>query len=404
MLKIDAIHLREINMPLAHPFETSFGLTTGRRILLVELESDGLTAWGECVAGEHPYFSDEMIDTAWIITETELVPRLLEAELSAGGECPDLFKPVRGHRMAKAALENAMWDLQAQVEDVPLWELLGGIREKIPCGVSIGIQPSPEKLLDTVEKELAAGYQRIKLKCKHGWDTNIFEAVRKRWPEILLSCDANSAYRMKDLDHIASWDQFKLLMIEQPLWYDDFYFHAMLQKRIKTPICLDESIRNRRDALAAIDMESCKIINIKVGRVGGFSEAIAVHNAAEERGIPVWWNVRDRYRPRTQHRALVVAKLLAAGRRLGLQPLLDTGHRRATGYGKCQGRDRSADDSWLRLPHPERPYRSSDGAQDNVARQGTSHCLAVGNRKAYLVSGQWGVEENLYRLLIGHRG
>ena len=288
MLKIDAIHLREINMPLAHPFETSFGLTTGRRILLVELESDGLTAWGECVAGEHPYFSDEMIDTAWIITETELVPRLLEAELSAGGECPDLFKPVRGHRMAKAALENAMWDLQAQVEDVPLWELLGGIREKIPCGVSIGIQPSPEKLLDTVEKELAAGYQRIKLKCKHGWDTNIFEAVRKRWPEILLSCDANSAYRMKDLDHIASWDQFKLLMIEQPLWYDDFYFHAMLQKRIKTPICLDESIRNRRDALAAIDMESCKIINIKVGRVGGFSEAIAVHNAAEERGIPVW--------------------------------------------------------------------------------------------------------------------
>ncbi len=288
MLKIDAIHLREINMPLAYPFETSFGLTTGRRILLVELESDGHTAWGECVAGEHPYFSDEMIDTAWIIAETELAPRLLEAELSSGGECPDLFKPVRGHRMAKAALENAMWDLEAQVEGLPLSELLGGTRKVIPCGVSIGIQPSPEHLMDKIAQEVGAGYQRIKLKCKPGWDTKIFEAVRARWPEILLSCDANSAYRMKDIDHIASWDQFNLLMIEQPLWYDDFYFHAMLQKRLETAICLDESIRNRRDALAAIDMGSCRIINIKVGRVGGFSEAIAVHNAAAERGIPVW--------------------------------------------------------------------------------------------------------------------
>jgi O-succinylbenzoate synthase len=288
MLKIDAIHLREINMPLAYPFETSFGLTTGRRILLVELESDGRTAWGECVAGEHPYFSDEMIDTAWIITETELATRLLEADLSSGGECPNLFKPVRGHRMAKAALENAMWDLEAQVEGVPLSELLGGTRKVIPCGVSIGIQPSPEHLMDKIATEVGAGYQRIKLKCKPGWDTKIFEAVRARWPDILLSCDANSAYRMKDIDHIASWDQFNLLMIEQPLWYDDFYFHAMLQKRLETAICLDESIHNRRDALAAIDMGSCRIINIKVGRVGGFSEAIAVHNAAAERGIPVW--------------------------------------------------------------------------------------------------------------------
>ncbi|CAN5663584.1 o-succinylbenzoate synthase [soil metagenome] len=288
MLKIDAIHLREINMPLAYPFETSFGLTTGRRILLVELESEGRTAWGECVAGEHPYFSDEMIDTAWIITETELAPRLLEAEISHGGDVPHLFKPVRGHRMAKAALENAMWDLEAQAEDVPLSELLGGIRKVIPCGVSIGIQPSLEQLMDKIATELSAGYQRIKLKCKPGWDTTIFEAVRERWPEIMLSCDANSAYRMRDFDHIAGWDQFNLLMIEQPLWYDDFYFHAMLQKRLETAICLDESIRNRRDALAAIDMESCRIINIKVGRVGGFSEAIAVHNAAAERGIPVW--------------------------------------------------------------------------------------------------------------------
>jgi O-succinylbenzoate synthase len=289
-MEIDAIHLREINLPLAHPFETSFGVTTARRILLIELECDGLTSWGECVAGEHPYFSEETIDTAWLITEAELALRLLDVdtELRGGGNCPHIFKQIRGHRMAKAAVENAVWDLEAQQKGVSLASLLGGTRQTIPCGVSIGIQASPERLMETIERELDAGYQRIKLKCKHGWDTKIFEAVRNRWPEILLSCDANSAYRMGDLDHIADWDQFKLLMIEQPLWYDDFYFHSMLQKRLETPICLDESIRNRRDALAAIDMDSCRIINIKVGRVGGFSEAIAVRNAAEERGIPVW--------------------------------------------------------------------------------------------------------------------
>ena len=288
MLIIDAVHLREINMPLAFPFETSFGLTTTRRILLVEIESDGMTAWGECVAGEHPYFSDECIDTAWIVTENELAPRLLGKELVGGGSCPDLFRQIRGHRMAKAALENAVWELEAQKKQVPLARLLGGTRSVIPCGVSIGIQASPAALMETIAKELEAGYQRIKLKCKPGWDTTIFEAVRARWPEILLSCDANSAYRIADIEHIAEWDQFKLLMIEQPLWYDDFYFHSMLQKRLETAICLDESIRNRRDALAAIDMESCRILNIKVGRVGGFSEAIAVHNVAAERGIPVW--------------------------------------------------------------------------------------------------------------------
>jgi O-succinylbenzoate synthase len=288
MLIIDAVHLREINMPLAFPFETSFGLTTTRRILLVEIESGGLTAWGECVAGEHPYFSDECIDTAWIVTEKELAPRLVGKEIVGGGSCPELFRQVRGHRMAKAALENAVWELEAQKKRVPLARLLGGTRSVIPCGVSIGIQPSPAALLETIAKELEAGYQRIKLKCKPGWDTKIFEAVRARWPEILLSCDANSAYRIADIDHIAEWDRFKLLMIEQPLWYDDFYFHSMLQKRLETAICLDESIRNRRDALAAIDMESCRILNIKVGRVGGFSEAIAVHNVAAERGIPVW--------------------------------------------------------------------------------------------------------------------
>ncbi len=287
-MNVDAIHLRELNMPLAFAFETSFGVTTARRVLLVEVESDGRSAWGECVAGEHPYFSEETIDTAWMVTQAELAPRLLDAEMEGGGDCPGIFRQVRGHRMAKAALENAVWELQAQQAGAPLAKLLGGVRTTIGCGVSIGIQRSVEALLETVEKELAAGYQRIKLKCKPGWDREIFEAVRGRWPEIRLSCDANSAYRMKDMEAIASWDEFDLLMIEQPLWHDDFYFHSMLQKRIDTPICLDESIRNRRDALAAIDMESCRVINVKVGRVGGFSEAIAVHNAAAERGVPVW--------------------------------------------------------------------------------------------------------------------
>lgn len=287
-MKIDAIILREIRMPLVQPFQTSFGTTTERRIMLIEIKAEGFTGWGECVAGEHPYFSDETIDTAWLVTAQELAPALASADPEHAGKCPAIFRQVRGHRMAKAALENAVWDLEAQMRDIPLCELLGGIRETIPCGVSIGIQPSLERQLEEIEKELAAGYQRIKLKCKPGWDVRVFEAVRNRWPDIMLSCDANSAYRMNDIEHLVDFDRFNLLMIEQPLWADDFYFHSLLQKRVDTAICLDESIRNRRDALAAIEMESCRIINIKNGRVGGFSEAIAVHNAAQERGIPVW--------------------------------------------------------------------------------------------------------------------
>jgi o-succinylbenzoate synthase len=287
-MRIDAIFLRELRLPLVQPFQTSFGTTTERRILLVELRGEGLSGWGECVAGEHPFFSDETIETAWYVIQQELAPALASADPEHGGKCPSIFRQVRGHRMAKAALENAVWDLEAQMRGVPLAKLLGGSRETIDCGVSIGIQPTMEKQLAEVEKEVAAGYQRIKLKCKPGWDVKMLDAVRNRWPEIELSVDANSAYRMNDLDHLVSFDDYSLLMIEQPLWYDDFYFHSMLQKRLVTPICLDESIRNRRDALAAIDMESCRIINIKCGRVGGFSEAIAVHNAAQERGVPVW--------------------------------------------------------------------------------------------------------------------
>jgi O-succinylbenzoate synthase len=287
-MKIDAIILRELQVPLVRPFETSFGVTRNRRIVLAEVRSEGLTGWGECTAGEHPFFSAESTDSAWQVIVNELGPMLAASAPEHGGDCPKVFRLVRGNRMAKATLENAIWDLEAQREGVSLSRLLGGVRDVIPCGVSLGIQATIPELMSTIERELAAGYRRIKLKCKPGWDTEVFEKVRNRWPEIMLSCDANSAYRLRDADHLVEFDAFDLLMIEQPLWHDDFYYHSMLQKRLETPICLDESIRNRRDALAAIEMESCKIINIKLGRVGGFSEAIAVHNAAQERGIPVW--------------------------------------------------------------------------------------------------------------------
>ena len=287
-MKIESIVLRELSMALVHPFETSFGETRERRVLLAEVRSEGLSGWGECTTGEHPYFSEESTDTAWVTILQELGPLLAAAEEQSGGKCPEIFRRVRGHRMAKATLENALWDLEAQMRGIPLYELLGGTRETIISGVSIGIQPSLEKLMEKVSTAISQGYQRIKLKCKPGWDVQMFEAVRNCWPDILLSCDANSAYRLRDADHLVGFDQFNLLMIEQPLWADDFYFHAMLQQRLDTAICLDESIRNRRDALAAIEMESCRIINIKLGRVGGFSEAIAIHNATLERGIPVW--------------------------------------------------------------------------------------------------------------------
>jgi O-succinylbenzoate synthase len=287
-MRIDAIILRELHMPLVRPFETSFGVTRERRVLLVEIHSEGLVGWGECTVGERPHFSGEWTDSAWQVITQELGQSLANENPEHGGDCPRIFRQVRDNPMAKATLENAIWDIEAQREGISLSRLLGGVQDTIPAGVSLGIQPSIPALMAIIEKELAAGYQRIKLKCKPGWDVKVFEAVRNRWPDITLSCDANSAYRMRDFDHIVSFDSFDLLMIEQPLWHDDFYFHSILQKRLNTAICLDESIRNRRDVLAAIEMESCRIINIKLGRVGGFSEAIAVHNAALERGIPVW--------------------------------------------------------------------------------------------------------------------
>ena len=275
-------------MPLVHFFETSFGRTTERRILLITLHTDGPEGWGECVAGEAPFYSEESVDTAWYATEKYLAPALLGKKIEKGAAVPALLKQIRGHRMAKGALENAVWDAEAQACNIPLSRLLGGTLQEIACGVSIGIQDSVEQLLDKIETELAAGYRRIKVKCKPGWDVQVFEKIRTRWPEILLSCDANSAYTLDQIEHLKQFDRFNLLMIEQPLWHDDFYFHAQLQKQIKTAICLDEVIHGRRDAQAAIELGACRIINIKVGRVGGFSEAMAVHDVAQNARIPVW--------------------------------------------------------------------------------------------------------------------
>jgi O-succinylbenzoate synthase len=287
-VKIEAVTLREIHMPLVHFFETSFGRTTARRILLLTVHTDGPEGWGECVAGEDPFYSEESGETAWYALERYLVPMVVGKTLEKAADLPAMLTRVRGHRMAKAALENALWDAEAQARQSPLSSLLGGRLQDIACGVSIGIQNSVEQLLEKIETEVGAGYRRIKVKCKPGWDVEVFERIRARWPEIVLSCDANSAYTLEQVEHLKKFERFNLLMIEQPLWHDDFYYHARLQKQLKTAICLDEAIHHRRDAQAAIELGACKIINIKVGRVGGFSEAVAIHDAAQAAAIPVW--------------------------------------------------------------------------------------------------------------------
>jgi O-succinylbenzoate synthase len=287
-MKIDSITLRELRMPLRYFFETSFGRTEERRVLLITADCEGIEGWAECVAGEGPFFSDEWVETAWATIREFLAPLLIGQSIAQAKDSAALMSRVRGHNMAKAALENSLWDAEAKATNQPLWKLLGGTRSEIDCGVSIGIQNSHEQLLEKIETELAAGYQRIKVKVKPGWDLEALAKIRKRWPNILLSCDANSAYRPYDLSHLKKFDEFGLLMIEQPLWHDDIFHHAKLQRELKSSICLDESIRHARDAETAIDLGACRIINIKVGRVGGFSEAIAVHDICERNKIPVW--------------------------------------------------------------------------------------------------------------------
>ncbi len=287
-MKVEAITLREIQIPLVHFFETSFGRVSNRRIILVTAHCDGVIGWGECVADDGPFYSSEWSETAWATTRQYLAPAILGRQMASASDCVPLMARIRGHRMAKAAVENALWDAEAKQKQIPLWKLLGGTLREIPCGVSIGIQDSIEQLLDKIEIELAVGYQRIKIKVKPGWDLSVLEKIRARWPRITLSCDANSAYTLNDIDHLRKFDQFNLLMIEQPLWDDDIYFHAELQRQLKTAICLDESIHHARDAEEAIETGACRIINIKVGRVGGFSEAIEVHDVCASKNIPVW--------------------------------------------------------------------------------------------------------------------
>ncbi len=287
-MKTESITLREIRMPLVHFFETSFSRVYGRRILLLSAQCEDVVGWGECVAAEDPFYSSEWIDTAWSTIKHYLAPVVLGRSLVAAHESAGAMAKIRGHRMAKAAIENALWDAESQQKQQPLWKLLGGTTREIQCGVSIGIQDSVEQLLEKIEYELAAGYRRIKVKVKPGWDINVLERIRSRWPEIVLSCDANSAYRLDEVEHLRKFDRFKLLMIEQPLWNDDIYYHARLQRELSTAICLDESIRHARDAAAAVETGACRIVNIKVGRVGGFSEARKVHDVCRDNDVPVW--------------------------------------------------------------------------------------------------------------------
>jgi o-succinylbenzoate synthase len=287
-MKIEAVTLREIHMPLVHFFETSFGRTYSRRILLVTVHCEGVDGWGEPVVGEDPFYSSEWIESSWPTLIHYLIPALLGKRIESARECPALFAKVSGHRMAKAGLEDALWEAEALQKGQPLWKLLGGTRSEVPCGVSIGIQDSVEQLLEKIQTELDAGYRRIKVKVKPGWDLNILERIRSRWADITLSCDANSAYTLDNLEHLRKFDQFNLLMIEQPLWNDEIYYHARLQKELRTAICLDESIVSARSAAFALDIGACRIVNMKVGRVGGFSEALAIHDLCQAHKIPMW--------------------------------------------------------------------------------------------------------------------
>jgi o-succinylbenzoate synthase len=287
-IKIDQVEIRLIRLPLVEPFETSFGKIDSRLIFLVKLDADGLQGWGEVVASEEPRYSYETAGTAFHVIRDFLAPALLAQPLSDLQSVAACFASVRGHNMAKAGLQLAFMDLLAQKKHQSLSRLLGGTRERIAVGVSLGIQSTPEKLLERVARYVGLGYQRIKLKIKPGWDIAIVEQVRNAYPGILLSVDANSAYKLEDRDHLKQLDNFDLLMIEQPLQNDDLLDHAQLQRELRTSICLDESITGKRQAKKALELQSCRIINIKVGRVGGYSEALPIHDLSASQGIPVW--------------------------------------------------------------------------------------------------------------------
>lgn len=289
-LTLQKIELVEIDMPLKHSFETSFGVTTGRRVILVRaIDNYGNAGYGECTAMERPFYNPESVDPAWQVIIKTIAPMLASAGVRTAADVIDVLSPIKGNRMSIAAVETAIWDLEAKSRDIPLHKILGGSRGEISCGVSIGIQANTEALLEKVAKEIDAGYQRIKIKIKPGKDVDLVEAVRKVYPDILLSVDANSAYELeRDLDVMLALDEYGLLMIEQPLTAGDILDHAKLQQKLRTSICLDESITCLRDARQAIEIDACRIINIKLGRVGGHSQAREIQEFAHSKGVPVW--------------------------------------------------------------------------------------------------------------------
>jgi O-succinylbenzoate synthase len=287
-VRIDRLELRLIKLPLVHFFETSFGRIDDKHFILVRVDGDGVTGYGECVAEVDPYYSAETNDTCWHIITAFIAPRVLGAEFAHPRDVFPALKAIRGHNMAKAAVEMAAWDLYAKQRGEPLSRTLGGARDRIESGVSVGIQLSLDDLVVKVERELAAGYRRIKIKVKPGWDVEAVRTLRARFGNIPLMVDANAAYTITDADHLAALDAFGLMMIEQPLDYDDIADHAALQRRLRTPICLDESIKTVGIAREAIAAGACRIINIKPGRVGGFGESIRLHDLCASQQIPVW--------------------------------------------------------------------------------------------------------------------
>lgn len=285
---IERIELRYVQLPLRHHFETSFRRTFQRDTILVTIWADGVEGWGESPVEAGPWYSPETVETAWHVQREFLVPTLLRQRLETAAEAYDRMRLVRGHPMAKTGLEEALWDVEARQKGVSLARLLGGTQSRIASGVSVGIQDTLGQLLHRVEGYLAQGYCRIKVKIKPGWDEGVVRALRQRWPEVPLMVDANAAYRLEDADRLRALDGFNLLMIEQPLAYDDIYEHSLLQPRLRTPLCLDESILTPAHARAALDLGACRIINIKPGRVGGLAQARRIHDLCRERGVPVW--------------------------------------------------------------------------------------------------------------------
>lgn len=286
---VDRFVLREIRLPLREPFRISSGEVSERRIMLLELHAAGVVAWSECVAGEHPNYSPETIDTAWHALEHWIIPRLRAARVSHPRQTYEILRQdIRGHEMAKAAAEMGMWGFHATSVGNSLASFIGGAQRRIPVGISIGIQPSTEALVRRARASIAEGYRKVKIKIKPGADIEFVRAVREALPEAHLMADANNAYTLADADHLAKLDEFNLMMIEQPMDREDIVRHAELQKRLKTPICMDESITSVEKAEDMIALGAGRIINIKPGRVAGFTSAIAIHDVAMKAGIPVW--------------------------------------------------------------------------------------------------------------------